>query len=253
MPGLSVFIQGKLGRYWDVYSCVQVGFKLCRQLLIFSSCIFFFSLSAFCQLSLLRLSVCFVPLPTHCFQSTVSSSKTRKLSKCKLCASSRRTRRALWGLLSLLPSLLRAATDSHNWRMYKFRTGGVPPPYHVQIEGGDKLSQLRAGQAVFGILVSAESDNYDACSESSWRGSLEVMLDQAKWTRWERLTLWPQVEEKGQKNLRGGARMAKRKPEGLPYARQNRLVSQRTSGRACKHHLQESRFGMESNVWNTQQ
>lgn len=42
MPGLSVFIQGKLGRYWDVYSCVQVGFKLCRQLLIFSSCIFFF-------------------------------------------------------------------------------------------------------------------------------------------------------------------------------------------------------------------
>lgn len=52
--------------------------------------------------------------------------------------------------------------------------------YHVQIKGDDKLSQLRAGQAVFGTVASVESNNYAACSESSWRGSLQVTLDQAK-------------------------------------------------------------------------
>lgn len=38
--------------------------------------------------------------------------------------------------------------------------------------------------------------------------------------------------------------MAKRKPEGLPYARQNRLIFHCTSGRNCK---QQTLF--ESKVW----
>lgn len=40
--------------------------------------------------------------------------------------------------------------------------------------------------------------------------------------------------EDGRKGFGGGEKTVKRKPEGLPYARQNRLISQSSSGRNCK-------------------